>query len=88
MPNKVWLEFDGDLTQINGKQINMLTVTDPAGKKISALKEYVGGARLTAELPKVTKTGRFTLSWRVVSQDGHPVTGSIYFLVSARKKSS
>jgi len=85
MPNKVWLEFDGNLTQITGKKINFITLSDSSGRNIPLLKDYVGGARLTAELGPTKIAGRVTVSWRVVSEDGHPVSGSIFFTISPRK---
>ena len=85
MPTKVWIEFDGNLTQIAGKKINFINLTDSKGKLIPTVNEYVGGARLTAELASSNLEGRVTISWRVVSEDGHPVSGSIYFTVLKKK---
>ena len=36
--------------------------------------------RITVPLPKLS-TGRYTLSWRVVSEDGHVVPGALHFTV-------
>jgi hypothetical protein len=85
MPTKVWLEFDDDLLQIAGKSVDVITLTDSMGMNIPTTKQYVGGARLTAELPASKMTGRIKMSWRVVSNDGHPVSGSIYFTVKPKK---
>ena len=85
MPSKVWLEFDGNLTQIPGKQINFLDLTDSSGKAIPVQRVYVGGARITADVGTVKTVGRIKVSWRVVSEDGHPVSGSIYFTISPKK---
>ena len=38
--------------------------------------------RLTIPLPKLSP-GRYTLSWRVVSDDGHVVPGALHFTVVA-----
>jgi len=37
-------------------------------------------ARITVPLPKLL-SGRYTLSWRVVSDDGHIVPGTLHFTV-------
>lgn len=85
LPAKVWLEFDGNLTQIANKKIDFITLTDAKGNVIPNLKEYVGGARITAELGQSRLQGRITVSWRVVSEDGHPVSGSIFFNIRPQK---
>ena len=38
------------------------------------------GIRITVPLPKLSP-GRYTLSWRVVSDDGHVVPGALHFTV-------
>lgn len=38
------------------------------------------GTRITVPLPKLSP-GRYTLSWRVVSDDGHIVPGTLHFTV-------
>ena len=38
------------------------------------------GTRITVPLPKLSP-GRYTLSWRVVSDDGHVVPGALHFTV-------
>jgi methionine-rich copper-binding protein CopC len=38
------------------------------------------GSRITVPLPKLSP-GRYTLSWRVVSDDGHVVPGTLHFTV-------
>ena len=86
IPAKVWLEFDGNLTQLVGKKINHIYLDDAQGKPISILKDYVGGARITAELKPSKITGRVRVSWRVVSEDGHPVTGQMFFYINPKSK--
>jgi methionine-rich copper-binding protein CopC len=84
-PTKVWLDFDGDLVDFPGKSVNHIYLTDSKGRTIPILRSYVGGSRITAELKKISSTGKITMSWRVVSEDGHPVTGSIFFYLIPKK---
>ncbi len=86
LPAKIWLEFDGNLTDIPHMNLNRIQLSDSTGRAIPITKSYVGGARITAELGKARPTGKVTIAWRVVSEDGHPVTGSIYFYVIPKKK--
>jgi len=50
--------------------------------KVDKLKTKVAGSTITARLPGDGPRGVYTLSYRVVSADGHPVSGSITFGVT------
>jgi copper transport protein len=46
-------------------------------------KFVVNDATLTVTLPEQLADGTHVLSWRVISEDGHPVSGSVLFSVGA-----
>ena len=50
--------------------------------KVDKLKTEVAGSTIKAHLPADGPRGVYTLSYRVVSADGHPVSGSITFGVT------
>jgi methionine-rich copper-binding protein CopC len=50
--------------------------------KVDTLKTQVAGSTIKAQLPADGPRGVYTLSYRVVSADGHPVSGSITFGVT------
>jgi len=50
--------------------------------KVDKLKTQVAGSTIKAQLPADGPRGVYTLSYRVVSADGHPVSGSITFGVT------
>jgi methionine-rich copper-binding protein CopC len=81
LPKLVWVEFDGNLITIADKKTNFLTVKDSKGKELSDGKAFVGGARVSVNLKDRSTTGKIKVSWRVVSEDGHPVTSSLTFTV-------
>ena len=81
LPKLVWVEFDGNLITIVDKKTNFLTVKDSKGKELSDGKAFVGGARVSVNLKDRSATGKIKVSWRVVSQDGHPVSSSLTFTV-------
>jgi methionine-rich copper-binding protein CopC len=81
LPKLVWVEFDGNLITIADKKTNLLTVKDSKGKELSDGKAFVGGARVSVNLKDRSATGKIKVSWRVVSEDGHPVTSSLTFTV-------
>jgi methionine-rich copper-binding protein CopC len=81
LPKLVWVEFDGNLITIADKQTNFLTVKNSKGKELSDGKAFVGGARVSVNIKDRSATGKIRVSWRVVSEDGHPVSSSLTFNV-------
>ena len=81
MPKLVWVEFDGDLITIADKQTNFLTVKNSKGKELSDGKAFVSGTRVSVKIKDRSATGKIKVSWRVVSEDGHPVSSFLTFTV-------
>lgn len=81
LPKMVEVEFDANLISLGGAKTDSLVVLDPQGKEIEAGVSKVSGPILTVGLIDTKATGKFTVSWRVVSNDGHPVEGSYQFWV-------
>ena len=81
MPTQVWIEFDGNLTVLEGANVNSLVVKDASGKQLQGTPAVVAGARIIASIIDTTASGKITAAYRVVSEDGHPVEGSIVFTV-------
>ena len=79
-PEKFWVEFDGNLVTLGSKSVNLLYIKDPVGKSLKITGMSVAGARLSAIAQKPQKSGTYRILWRVVSEDGHPVTNSFTFL--------
>lgn len=82
LPEKVRLEFDGNLQSFEGRVVNVIVVEDSNGEQIDAGDSIVAGAVLTVTLRDRSESGKFHVSYRVVSGDGHPVSGDYYFTVS------
>ncbi len=83
LPKLVWVEFDGNLITIADKQTNFLTVKNSQGRELSDGKAFVEGARVSLSIKDRSATGKIKVSWRVVSEDGHPV--SSFFTFTVRK---
>ena len=79
LPNLVWLEFDGDLITLDGKAVNELTVTNSKKVRVDIGGSIVGGARISTKLKPGLPSGKYMVSYRIVSEDGHPVDGSFSF---------
>lgn len=79
LPSLVWIEFDGELLSFGDKQINRLTITNAKKVRVDVGGPIVGGARISTRLKAGIPSGKYLVSYRVVSGDGHPVAGSFSF---------
>ncbi|MET9817293.1 MULTISPECIES: copper resistance CopC family protein [unclassified Streptomyces] len=75
LPHRVTLTFSDAMTQKYAK----VAVTAPDGEPAAAGDPQVAGKTVTLALKSGTGAGRFTVGYRVVSADGHPVSGSYSF---------
>lgn len=82
LPNKVRLVFSDKLQSFDGKAVNVIVVEDPNGEQIDVGDSVVSGATLSVNIRDQGGFGEFHVSYRVVSGDGHPVSGDYYFTVS------
>jgi hypothetical protein len=57
-------------------------VLERPGGNVDKLQAQIDGSTITVELPADGPRGKYTLSYRVVSADGHPVSGSTTFTVT------
>lgn len=73
-PNKLWLTFSEDVKPLQ------LQLTQPTGEVIP-LTPTVTGKTLVVDTPSGLGTGTHFLSWRVISQDGHPIGGTVLFSI-------
>lgn len=61
----------------------VLTLVRPDGTQLALTSFRLDGQTLEIQNPEALKSGTHVLSWRVVSEDGHPVGGSALFSVGA-----
>jgi copper transport protein len=74
-PTEVVLTFDESVSAGS----KALRVFDPSGTELPGLKDQVVDNKLSTKLPKITEKGSYTVSWNVISADGHPVGGTFLF---------
>ncbi|MFE7973107.1 copper resistance protein CopC [Streptomyces shenzhenensis] len=79
LPPRVTLTFSDAMTQKYAK----VAVTGPDGDAAAAGGVEVRGRTVTLPLDAGSPAGRYTVGYRVVSADGHPVSGSYTFTVRA-----
>ncbi len=81
-PTEVWIEFDGELQLIDGEVINTLEVKDSTGLVVSSEEAVIKGSKISTQISDQSVGGVFTVEYRIVSEDGHPVEGSYTFQAS------
>jgi len=65
-----------------------LTVAGPAGDSVVAGLPVISGSTVYAPLNAVTKSGHYTITFRIMSDDGHPVSGTLGFTLTATAKAA
>jgi hypothetical protein len=78
----VWIEFDGALQTLDGQMINTLEVIDSTGLTVSYGDPSITGGKITSKISGQSAAGVFTVNYRIVGEDGHPVEGSYTFNAS------
>ena len=79
-PTDISLTFNEDLMRIGGKQVSKFSVHNPKHSLIKLGSLKVSGGTISARV-KETKldSGTYKVYYRVISADGHPVSGIISF---------
>ena len=80
-PLAISLMFNEDLLLLGDKNPNRVDVVDEAGIKVSG-EATVNGPIISAPL-SIENPGRYNVSYRVASGDGHIVTGEYHFTVAS-----
>jgi len=80
IPESFSLTFNEELISIEGETINTLSLEDASGKnyslsEVEILDEVLTASAISGQYP----AGDYLLTYRVVSADGHPITGDITF---------
>lgn len=76
-PRTMTLEFSAELLAISATVL----LAGPQGE-VTLDPPVVTGASLVVGLPDGLGAGGYTLAWRVVSSDGHPIQGTVPFSVT------
>ena len=74
-PPQVVLQFDDPIST----SFATLVVTGPDGHDVTTGRPSVSGSTLTGDLEGGLPPGTYRTAFRVVSDDGHPVTGQLRF---------
>jgi copper resistance protein C len=78
-PVEVTLRFTEEVMNISSQVI----VRGPTGEVLADTEAVVSGSLVSAPLPAGLANGSYTVAWRVVSGDGHPIEGTLGFTIAA-----
>lgn len=78
-PPRITLRFNGEVQEGYG----FVAVTGPEGGQWQDGKPRVSGATVTQPLRPLGSAGTYEVAWRVISADGHPVSGTFAFTVDS-----
>ena len=78
-PDELVLTYSDTVQQVG----NRISVTDSAGEVVAEGEPTADGSVVTFDLPEDLADGSYTTTWRVVSSDGHPISGTTDFTVAA-----
>lgn len=79
-PADISMTFNEELMKIGGKQVSKFTVHNPKHSLIKLGSLKVNGGTITAHVKETNLiSGTYKVYYRVISADGHPVSGVISF---------
>jgi copper transport protein len=81
-PEQIWLRFSGKVSLPAGG----IVLTDAAGALVTAGQPHLDpadAARVVLPGTGALPEGAYTVTWRVVSADGHAITGAVPFAIGA-----
>lgn len=77
MPPKISIEFTENLLVLGDAAVNTISVSRPDGRKLHAGQVEVSKNKVSISIPQSNyQDGTYVVSYRVVSADGHSVSGS------------
>ena len=83
VPSEVQLMFNEDLLLIDTKNPNRIEVINGVGQVVSGMTMVEGPEIYTPLDLSFEPSGEYTVKYRVVSADGHPIEGEYQFTVAS-----
>jgi methionine-rich copper-binding protein CopC len=82
IPTQVWIQFSGNLQTLDGEAVNSLEVVDSTGIAVNFEDPVIEGAKIMTKISGQSAPGAFTVTYRVVGDDGHVIEGDYTFNAS------
>ena len=80
-PTEITLSFSGELLTDSGSAV--IEVLDAEGQNIAIDPPVIATVTATQNVSPDPSAGLFTVRWKVVSSDGHPISGEFNYTVEA-----
>jgi methionine-rich copper-binding protein CopC len=77
-PEKITLEYSANILDVSP----VVRITDADGTVVQEGDPEIDGPDAIAKVEKPLDPGTYTIQWRVVSSDGHPIEGDFSFTVA------
>ena len=74
-PSEIVLEFNEGISATS----DAVRVFDPSGRELGDVEVSSTDDTITASLPEFDADGSYTVDWKAVSADGHPIRGAYLF---------
>ena len=81
-PKYVQLEFGESITNLKSKNANSIVILDSKATKIATSKVVIKKAIARVEFFGMLKPGKYTVKYRIVSEDGHVLNAQFKFTLS------
>ncbi|OXM74452.1 copper resistance protein CopC [Amycolatopsis thermalba] len=78
-PSQVTLTFDAP---VQGGNVNQVSVTGPGGTQWAEGDVRISSNVVTVAVRPLGPAGQYTVGFRILSADGHPVTGEVPFTLT------
>ena len=82
-PEQLTMRFGEDILGGGARVV----AADESGVRVALGPVQVSGPELTTTWPRAAAAGTYTVAWRAVSGDGHPLEGSFAFTVKSPDES-
>ncbi|MGP9539474.1 copper resistance CopC family protein [Brachybacterium sp. AOP43-C2-M15] len=76
-PEEIALTFSADILEVSP----LVRISDESGTEVAEITPTIDGPVATAALPEQLPAGEYSVQWRVVSSDGHPIEGTFAITV-------
>ena len=87
MPSSISIEFTDVLMTLGEKKVNSIELTGPDGSPLAIESTSIDQRTLTVQLPEQSyQDGTYLVSYRVVSADGHSISGSYELYLNTPSK--
>lgn len=83
-PEQITLTYSDEVQKVG----NRVSVADASGSVVAEGEPTATGREVTFDLPADLAPGTYTTTWRVVSSDGHPISGETGFTVAGASSST